>query len=55
MGLTNEDYGAIIPPDVAFLYIFCAVVIIFVFLGLLLLIARSSARNNNSFCIEGHC
>lgn len=49
------DYGANIPPDMAFLYFLCAVVIIFVFLGLLLLIVRSNARDTNSCCIEGHC
>ena len=50
MGLINADYGASISLDMAFLYIFCAVVIIFVFLGLLFLIARTNARDKNSCC-----
>lgn len=55
MGLTGVDYGAQIPPDMAFLYFFCAVVITFVLFGLLLLIVRSNARDKNSHCTEGHC
>lgn len=55
MGLTNVDYGAQIPPDMAFLYFFCAAVITFALLGLLILIARSNAQGENTCCIEGHC
>jgi hypothetical protein len=55
MGLATMDYGAKIPPDMAFLYFFCAVVIVFVLLGLLFLIARSNARDKDSYCTEGHC
>ncbi len=55
MGLATVDYGAKISPDMAFLYLFCAVVIIFVLLGLLLLIARRNVRDKNSYCTEDHC
>ncbi|MDW5549462.1 hypothetical protein [Methanosarcina sp.] len=55
MGLANADYGVTIPPNMALFYILGAVIVTFVFLGLLFLVARSNARNKNSCCIEGHC
>lgn len=55
MGLTNMDYGAQIPSDMALLYFLCAVVITLALFVLLLLIARRYARDKNSYCTEGHC